>query len=334
MIRHLLLWGSLAAALPGADLTTTIDRGLASLTRLQGADGSFHDQGIPVAATALAGMAYLAGGHTPNRGQYHLASQKCLTSVLGRQDPATGYLGAGDGGRMYAHGFATLYLAEVYGMTSDGAVRRALEAAVDCIHRSQNREGGWRYNPVPEDADISVTICQVMALRAANNAGIGGTASQDAIGRAVAYVRRCANGDGSFAYVAGGGFAGGGPEGVPRAAAGVMCLIGAGITDPGDATLGPALRFLATNAPLHLRQAPGQHYFWYGQYYTAQALFHHPDPAAWDAYWAAAAPIIASHQGAQGLWSAAESPGGPAYATAMALIILQIPNHYLPIFQR
>ena len=324
----------LAGLLPAADLPPAIDRGLAALTKLQAADGSYHDQGIPVAATALAGMAYLAGGHTPNRGQYHAPSGKCLTSVLARQDPATGYLGGGDGGRMYAHGFATLYLAEVYGMTSDGAVRRALEAAIDCIHRSQNREGGWRYNPVPEDADLSVTICQVMALRAAHNAGIGGTASQDAIGRAVAYVRRCANGDGSFAYVAGGGMAGGGPEGVPRAAAGTMCLIGAGITDPADATLGPALQFLGVNAPQHLRQPPGQHYFWYGQYYTAQALFHHPDPAAWDAYWNDAGPIIASHQGPQGLWNAAESPGGPAYATAMALIILQIPNHYLPIFQR
>jgi hypothetical protein len=331
---RLLVLLALTGAVIAADVSTTVDRGLAALAKLQGADGSYHDQGIPQAATALAGMAFLAGGHTPNRGTYHAASARCLTSLLARQDPATGYLGGGDAGRMYAHGFATLYLAEVYGMTSDGAVRRALEAAVDCIHRSQNREGGWRYNPVPEDADISVTICQVMALRAAHNAGIGGAASQDAIGRAVAYVRRCANGDGSFSYVAGGGMSGEGPEGVPRAAAGTMCLIGAGITDPADATLGPALRFLAVNAPLHLRQQPGQHYFWYGQYYTAQAIFHHPDPAAWDTYWADASRIIAGHQGAQGLWTASESPGGQAYATAMALIILQIPNHYLPIFQR
>ncbi len=38
-------------------------------------------------------------------------------------------------------------------------------------------------------------------------------------------------------------------------------------------------------------------------------------------------------QGEDGLWSQPDSYG-PAYGTAMALIILQIPNNYLPIFQR
>ena len=34
-------------------------------------------------------------------------------------------------------------------------------------------------------------------------------------------------------------------------------------------------------------------------------------------------------------WVSAWGEGpGPSYATAMALIILQIPNNYLPIFQR
>jgi len=39
------------------------------------------------------------------------------------------------------------------------------------IIESQNAEGGWRYNPRPFDADISVTVCQMMALRSAKNAG-------------------------------------------------------------------------------------------------------------------------------------------------------------------
>ena len=333
-MRTLVALLALVVLLPGEEVRASVDRGLEALAGLQAPDGTYADNGIPSAATALAGMAFLAGGHTPNRGRYHAASGRCLKALIARQDPTNGYFGAGDAGRMYSHGFATLYLAEVYGMTSDGAARRALEAAVDLIHRAQNRDGGWRYNPVPEDADLSVTICQVMALRAANNVGIGGQASQDAIGRAVAYVRRCANGDGSFAYVAGPGAGGGGPEAVPRTAAGAMCLIGAGISDPADRHLGPALRFLAVQAPVHLRQPPGMNFYWYGQYYTAQALFHHPDPAAWDGYWQQAAPVLVAQQGPQGLWTAGEGPGGPAYCTAMALIILQIPNHYLPIFQR
>ena len=48
----------------------------------------------------------------------------------------------------------------------------AIVRACRLIVNTQNDEGGWRYNPVPYDADVSVTICQVMALRSARNAGI------------------------------------------------------------------------------------------------------------------------------------------------------------------
>ena len=76
-------------------------------------------------------------------------------------------------GPMYGHGFATLFLGEIYGMNpADERVRDALGRAVRLIVNSQNDEGGWRYNPVPFDADVSVTICEIMALRSARNAGI------------------------------------------------------------------------------------------------------------------------------------------------------------------
>ena len=73
---------------------------------------------------------------------------------------------------MYGHGFATLFLAEVYGMHPDPDLRQKLVKAVKLIINTQNDEGGWRYQPERREADISVTICQVMALRAARNAGI------------------------------------------------------------------------------------------------------------------------------------------------------------------
>ena len=46
-------------------------------------------------------------------------------------------------------------------------VREALRRAVRLIVNTQNSEGGWRYQPVRNDADLSVTVCQIMALRAA-----------------------------------------------------------------------------------------------------------------------------------------------------------------------
>jgi uncharacterized protein YfaS (alpha-2-macroglobulin family) len=87
---------------------------------------------------------------------------------------------------MYGHGVASIALAEVYGQTKDPRVRPKLEQVIRTIIESQNAEGGWRYNPRPNDADISVTVLQVVALRAAKNAGLD--IPQVTIDRAVKYV--------------------------------------------------------------------------------------------------------------------------------------------------
>ena len=315
----------LVSGAEAVEVRQTIDYGMAALVQLQQPDGLI---GESAGISAIAGMALLSHGSTPTRGRYREASARCLRAVLARQDPYSGYLGD-YAGTMYAHGFATLYLAEVYGMAPDQPVRQALNEAVDLIHRAQNQEGGWRYTATPNDADISVTICQIMALRAAYNVGIGSQATQTAITRAIRYVRRCAKPDGSFLYPEPRGASD--VDGVPRTAAGSMSLISSGINDLADPTLGPAMRFLLKHYPAHLKGT--QRYFWYGQYYTAQAMFHSPDPGDWDRYWAIAAPVLAARQERNGLWLQGEGPG-PAYNTAMALIILQIPNNYLPIFQR
>ena len=321
----------LAAPLASEELglQASIEKGLESLVSLQGADGSIgNGSGI----SSLGGMALLAGGHTPTRGTYAKESKKCLEYILGKQDAMSGYLGT-DHGRMYSHGFATLYLAECYGMTPNKRVRNSLEAALELIYRSQNEEGGWRYDPTPTAADISVTVCQINAIRAAYNVGIGGQRSQDVIAKAIEYVRACHRGDGSFSYMrgTGGNWGTRGSEGIPRAAAGAMSLIGAGVNSDTDPVLGPALKFLNTHVKAHLHSS--NHYFWYGQYYAAQALFHSPERKDWDTYWALAEKRIRELQDDNGSWTGPDG-NGVAYNTSMALIILQIPNNYLPIFQR
>ena len=69
------------------------------------------------------------------------------------------------------------------------------------------------------------------------------------------------------------------------------------------------------------------------RYYAAQAMFHHPDPAVWDRYFQLAQEVIREHQANNGSWNYPDNYGA-AFATSIALIILQIPNQYLPIFQR
>src|SRR5207253_2472414 len=96
-------------------------------------------------------------------------------------------------GPMYGHGFATLFLGEVYGMTHERKLRERLRdklrLALELICKSQNREGGWRYHPHSHDADLSVTVCQIMALRSARNAGFA--VPVEVVDRCTAYVKRC-----------------------------------------------------------------------------------------------------------------------------------------------
>ena len=100
---------------------------------------------------------------------------------------------------MYAHGIATIALAELYGQTRSPAIRGKLDRTIKLIIASQNQQGGWRYRPVVRDADVSVTVLQVVALRAAKNSGID--VPQRTIDNAVKYVKACHHArTGGFSY--------------------------------------------------------------------------------------------------------------------------------------
>src|SRR5204863_6784284 len=80
---------------------------------------------------------------------------------------------------MYGHGFATLFLALVYGDEDDRERREKLKdiltRAVKYIGAAQSTQGGWFYTSKTEGHDQdegSVTVTQVQALRACRNAGI------------------------------------------------------------------------------------------------------------------------------------------------------------------
>ena len=302
-----------------------IDRGLDHLASLQTADGSFgigrysDNAGI----VALCGIAFLADGHVPGRGRHGEIVRRCLDYLLDHVTE-TGLIAAETGhGPMYGHGFATLFLGEVYGMTpGDARVRDVLEKAVELIVNSQNDEGGWRYNPVPYDADVSVTICQVMALRSARDAGIKVPAST--IERAVDYVKKCQNPDGGFKYM----LAAGG-SGWARSAAGVATLFYAGRY--GDESIARGLDYLKRQAFPSGRSPLTQAHFFYGHYYAVQAMYL-AGGEWWRTWWPAIRDDLVDQQTPAGGWL--DQQQGSAYATAMALIILQMPKRYLPIFQR
>jgi len=319
-----------------------VNRGLAYLAARQQPDGHWSSGGYrgDVAITGLCLMAFLASGHQPGRGKYGLVLNEAVDFLAGsvRMDGQFGSPGLvaskpGEGGPpMYGHGFATLALAEVYGMTHRKDLKPKIEAAVRLIEDTQNQnpgnswtDGGWRYQPRQGEADISVTVVQVLALRGARNAGI--KVNQSTIDRAIDYMKRCSNYDGGFTYqIRSGG------SGVARTGAGVLSLMMAGLRDTPECQNG--LRYLKER-PLGVTNdwARLQH-FYYGIYYVTQAMYQ-----AGGEYWKAWYPTIRDrlvrNQGSDGEWAAnGYSEAGPEYATAMSVLVLQVPAGLLPIYQK
>lgn len=311
-------------------LDTSITRGLAWLARKQSPDGSFGDDrwGRSVAITSLAAISFMADGNLPGRGPYGENVDRALKHVL--ENCTESGLIAGDtaAAPMYGHGFATLFLCEVYGMTGGGPdaatatkLHNAVLRAVRLIVTTQNDEGGWRYNPVPNDADVSVTICQIMALRSARNAGLD--VPKTTIDRAVDYIRRCQNDDGGFKYQLVPG-----PSAWPRSAAGIASLYYSGVYE--DKQIDKGLDYLRDSAMPGKIDRSSPHYF-YGHYYAAQAMYL-AGGKNWSEWWTAVRQEMLNNQQADGFW---QDPGvGDVYGTSMALIVLQMPKRYLPIFQK
>lgn len=303
------------------------DRALRFLAQRQTDEGSFsrgpNIDGRNVGVCGLAGLAFMSSGSTPGRGPYGVNINRCVDYLLANTQE-NGFISKRESsshGPMYGHGFATLFLAEVYGMSPRVDLRDQLARAVKLIVDTQNDQGGWRYQPQRRDADLSVTICQVMALRAAKNSGI--FVPNETIERCVAYVKQSQNADGGFMYT----LDGGGPSDFPRSAAGIVALYSAGIYegDEIERGLGYLMRF-RPSAPSRLNQA----HFFYGHYYAVQAMWHAGD-GYWENWYPAIRDQLIARQSEDGAWVNSTCP---EYGTAMAAIVLQLPNNCLPILQR
>ncbi len=280
--------------------------------------------------TALCGMAFLAGGHLPDRGPHAKVVQRTLDYVV-RTSQENGFL-TDAGTRMYEHAFATLFLAEVYGMAQSETAKGALERAVNLIVDTQNQYGGWRYNPFDRETDLSVTVCQVQALRAARNIGI--RVPVETIDRAIAYVQasRVKRGrtKGLFYYkIQGRGAYDKDSEYAINAAA-LTALSSAGIHD--DDIRDPVLEFLLRDYGNVADYYRTHFYFWYGNYYAAQAFYQAGGPRLQSYFGRLCADLLAGQQG-DGRWQNDTGPGDE-FGTAVACILLQMPKQYLPIFQR
>jgi squalene cyclase len=292
-----------------------------------------------VGVTSLALMSFLAGGHLPDRGKYGKELSRGLNFVL-KASQADGQIQL-HGTRMYSHAFATLFLAEVYGMVERDDVKRVLQRSVDLIVDSQNAEGGWRYRPFARESDMSISVCQVLALRSARNVGIH--VPLNTIRNAQNYVYRSAvrDNDRNYRFRGHGGY---GDQGgsfryqnrdhtratFPLTAAGVTTLYAAGEYD--SPIIRNALDYMDRQVDGFSRDWHEHYFFYYGHYYAVQAYYITGDPK-WQSYFRKIKRMLLDRQQSDGRWICRVGPGD-AFGTAVSTLIMQIPLQYLPIFQR
>ena len=286
------------------------------------------DSEFPVAVNGLVGLAFLAGGYTERSGPtaYTSALRRSTEALLTYQEPS-GYFKDGRS-RMYGHGFATLYLAELYGMlgSDEKRLQDALRRALRVIERSQGKDGGWDYQPLGGErtgaSDTSITVCQTMALRAARNLGIA--VDKGVVNAARRYIEGAQNPDGGFRYRSeertffedGSDF--------PRSAAGVCILYSLGEYNSEEIRRG--FEYLRRN------YWSGNRFPYYAQYYCAQAMFQ-AGGRYWKEYFPRMRDRFLREQHRDGGWRAGRREND-VQATAMALILLQLPYRLLPIHER
>jgi len=325
--------GNALAATPQADATlqsaqgqaeelitpkteAAVARGLEFLKQTQHPDGSWERQ-YSVAITSVSVIAFMMQGNFPKERPYGETLEKGLNFLLNEsKNGASGYMGAS----MYEHGLATLALSELWGQTDrDDEIREALKRAVDVILKSQSSMGGWRYDPDRTDADVSVTVMQLVALSSARQAGI--LVPDQTIDKAIKYVQSCNDpGTGGFRYMP---FPG--QPGFARSAAAVVCLMMCGRRQDPEVTKG--LQYLVNQSEASFKETE---FYPYAHYYSAVASYLSGDEP-FKKWYPRIRDVILASQDKNGAFGGKFNGG---LGQAMALIILGLPNGFVPVYQR
>jgi hypothetical protein len=282
----------------------------------------------PIAITGYALMAFQAAGQLPGEGEYGKQVSLGMQYLLDSIAPDGLYGNKHNGQYMYGHGVATIALVELYGQTKSPTARAKIDKAVKVIISSQNNEGGWRYRPIAYQADVSVTVLQVVALRGAKNAGID--VPQATIDRAVDYVKKCYHpASGGFGYQPGQS------PGFARTAAAVYSLQVCGLYD--DPLVKAGSDYLFKN----FKDSRAE-WFTYGHFYAAPAQYMFGG-SVWEKWYVQVKETLvkkATVKGDIAFWDPSDTGleggrgVGPIYTTSVYTMILAMPYHYIPLYQR
>ncbi|MBY0457654.1 MAG: terpene cyclase/mutase family protein [Gemmataceae bacterium] len=349
------LGAGLLAQQPDAAKTDPVGKGLRWLAQNQKADGTWDSPNgfAPTNVTATAGLALLMEGSTPRHGRYAPHIRRTLGWVEASAG-ADGQLAGSDpaerGQYIPAHAHALLFLACAYDTDDDDRRKRLaklIERGVSFLAERQTARGGWGY-AAPREAsnydDTPSTTTALQALLAARKAGFD--VPPAAVDRGFGYLTKATDARGGVVTSLFNNPPAGVP-GVPSYSAGAAaCAMMRGAPRTGvvgqwvASGSGPT----ATQQTQYLRGNPA--YALIALWPVARMSYGLGDGGhrkldpdlrddrlfRWSAYRPKLFKAILDIQTKDGNW--ADPSYGPAYPTALALLILQLDNDYLPAFAR
>jgi len=322
--------------------------GLIWLAKAQEKDGHWDckkwDGGgnFDVGMTGLALLAFLGAGYTHTKGRFKTTVAKGL-EWLAKNQKSNGSFGWKT---FYEQGIATMAVSEAYGLTQSPAVGRMAQKAIDYIIKVQPEHGGFRYGgAVPKDeGDMSVTGWQIMAIKSAICSEL--RVPQAAVERSRVFLKNTYRGYGGSSYLAGNKGAG-----AAVSAIGMLCrqFLGGDY----DAEIQAAADFLRNHQKKSRAVGPGtgkDHLVGdlYYTYYSVLAMFQMGREYWNDWNQLFRDPLVKCQVHAmrdekgrfvRGSWDPAnhqwaKSRGGRVYATAMAVLSLEVYYRFLPVYKR
>ncbi len=329
-----------AASNMDAKTATATRKGLDWVARTQSRRGHWTAGGYPTAMTALAGAALTCSGSTTTQGPYreqisgaanyliNQAAKRVGDKLVPRHD---GLIGDpfSDNRYTYGHGFSMLFLSQVLGEEEDERRRedliQILDKAVEFSGRAQTKSGGWGYISAELGNNFdegSTTITQVQGLRGCRNAGI--IVPKEVIEKAVEYIYTCKNADGGISYSSRN-------RGTSRPAITAAAL--AGLYNAGDYESEEAKAMLEYSKKNLYNLGGGDNSFghWHYTYLYYSQVVYRQGGTEWETFRDKLHAKIIGEQTDDGSWT---GNIGPIYVTACNLIMLQLDNAFLPIYQR
>ena len=336
MLAQFLTAAPSAASIDNPRTRKVVGQGLDWLAYNQHKLGHWTAQGrYPTAMTALSGLAFLCEGSTVTQGKYSENIRRAVDYVI-RQSRPNGLIGdpLRDDRYTYGHGFSMLFLSQVLGDEEDED-RRAelidvLTRAVTFTGQAQTEAGGWGYVSAKDGGGFdegSTTITQVQGLRGCRNAGI--PVPKEIIDKAVKYIKDCTLPDGAVQYSSKGG---GGRPAITAAA--IACLFNAGQYD--NDFVPRMMKYCEQNLSKDTQNSYG--HWHYAHFYYAQVQYREGGEK-WASYRneIEAKLVREAKEVSLGDQTGVEWDQGfigSVYTTALNLIILQMDNAALPIYQR